>query len=128
MIPIAVVSGGPSLEHEISLKSGAEIAKHLDRGRYEAVPVVIGRNQRWSIHGGESLDPAQAVLALRALHIDTCFLALHGPYGEDGRVQAFLETCGLRFTGSGPRGTAIAGVEVRARAREYGLGPTTRRR
>lgn len=122
MIPIAVVCGGPSLEHDISLKSGREVVEHIDRTRFEPVPIVIEHDGTWRIGGRDPLEPAQAVLKLRSLGIDTCFLALHGPFGEDGRIQAFLETCNIRFTGSGPRATAIAGDKITAKRVAAGLG------
>ncbi len=98
------------------------MVEHIDRDRYDPISVIIEPDGGWSINQTDPLDPAHAVIALRERRIDTCFLALHGPYGEDGRVQAFLETCGLRFTGSGPRSTAIAGDKITAKRVATGLG------
>ena len=88
---MAVVCGGPGLEHEISLKSGHEVLEHVDRDRYDPVPVIIGRRGTWTVDGKEAGDALAGAHAMRARGVEVCFLALHGPYGEDGRVQAFLE-------------------------------------
>jgi D-alanine-D-alanine ligase len=112
VIPIAVICGGPSLEHEISLRSGHEILEHIDGSRFAAVPVVISRRGDWKVADEEAGDALAGALAMRRRGIETCFLALHGPYGEDGRIQAFLETCGFRYTGSGPGAMAVSGDKI----------------
>ena len=115
MIPIAVVCGGPSLEHEISLRSGHEVLEQIDRTRFEPVPVVIARDGSWSVGQDASCDAVDAVLAMRRAGIDTCFLALHGPFGEDGCIQGFLETCRIRYTGSGPGAMAVSGDKIHSK-------------
>jgi len=91
---VAVLMGGTSHERVVSLKSGAMVAAGLDRGRYDVMPVDFT---------GEV-----AQLAALAGQIDVVFLALHGPGGEDGRVQALLDMLGLPYTGSGVLGSALA--------------------
>jgi len=124
--PVAVISGGPSLEHEISLKSGQEVLEHIDRTLHEPIEVIIGRDGRWQIGSGKSrsdpLPAPQAAIEMRRLGVETCFLALHGPFGEDGRVQAFLETCGMRYTGSGPGACAVSGDKILAKRVVASLG------
>ncbi|ADM69837.1 D-alanine--D-alanine ligase [Paenibacillus polymyxa E681] len=85
---IGVIMGGISSEREISLQTGQEMINHLDRSRYEVVPMVI--EQR-----------ADLITQVQQAGIDIAMLALHGQYGEDGTVQGALETLGIPYTGSG---------------------------
>ncbi|NMF01096.1 D-alanine--D-alanine ligase [Aneurinibacillus aneurinilyticus] len=85
---IGVIMGGISSEREISLRTGQEMINHLDRSRYEVVPIVI--EQR-----------ADLIAQVQQAGIDIALLALHGQYGEDGTVQGALETLGIPYTGSG---------------------------
>jgi D-alanine-D-alanine ligase len=85
---IGVIMGGISSEREISLQTGQEMIHHLDRSRYEIVPIVI--EQR-----------ADLITMIKQADIDIALLALHGQYGEDGTVQGTLETLGIPYTGSG---------------------------
>ncbi|MGR6126631.1 D-alanine--D-alanine ligase [Paenibacillus sp. SER-28] len=85
---IGVIMGGISSEREISLQTGQEMINHLDRSRYEVVPMVI--EQR-----------ADLIAQVQQAGIDIALLALHGQYGEDGTVQGALETLGIPYTGSG---------------------------
>lgn len=86
MKKVGVIMGGVSSEYEVSLNTGREMLKHLDRSKYEGVPIVI--------HSREEL-----VDAVKGL--DFALLALHGAYGEDGTVQGTLETLGIPYSGSG---------------------------
>ncbi|ALA41962.1 D-alanine--D-alanine ligase [Paenibacillus peoriae] len=85
---IGVIMGGISSEREISLQTGQEMINHLDRSRYEVVPMVI--EQRVDL-----------IMQVQQARIDIALLALHGQYGEDGTVQGALETLGIPYTGSG---------------------------
>ncbi len=85
---IGVIMGGISSEREISLQTGQEMINHLDRSRYEVVPMVI--EQRVDL-----------IMQVQQAGIDIALLALHGQYGEDGTVQGALETLGIPYTGSG---------------------------
>ncbi|MFE6796209.1 D-alanine--D-alanine ligase [Paenibacillus chitinolyticus] len=85
---IGVIMGGISSEREVSLQTGQEMIRHLDRSRYEVVPIVI--DQR-----------ADLITQAQQAGIDLALLALHGQYGEDGTVQGALETLGIPYTGSG---------------------------
>src|SRR5436190_4472878 len=90
---IGVLMGGLGSEREISLKTGEAIAKALgDRG-YDVQRVYVDRD----------LDRM-----LRQSPIDVAFIALHGPYGEDGCVQGMLELMGIPYTGSGVLASALA--------------------
>ncbi|MBI2035554.1 MAG: D-alanine--D-alanine ligase [Candidatus Liptonbacteria bacterium] len=123
---IAVLMGGPSSEHEVSVQSGLNVLKHLDYKKYDAVPILIDRKGFWLIHGpGEApLSEPEALLTLCKRGVDTAFLALHGEYGEDGFVQHVLQNAGIFFTGSGSLQSALAMNKILA-AREFdeaGLG------
>ncbi|KAF6581856.1 D-alanine--D-alanine ligase [Paenibacillus sp. EKM212P] len=85
---IGVIMGGISSEREISLQTGQEMINHLDRSRYEVVPMVIEHR-------------ADLIAQVQQAGIDIALLALHGQYGEDGTVQGALETLGIPYTGSG---------------------------
>lgn len=93
-LKVAVLMGGNSSEHEISLLSGKEVIKNLDRNKYQVFPILISKS-------GDGIEK------LLSLKIDVVFIALHGRYGEDGSVQGFLETLGLLYTGSGVLASAI---------------------
>lgn len=85
---IGVIMGGMSTEREVSLRTGEEMIRHLDRDRYEVVPIVIDQG-------------ADLIRQVQQAEIDLALLALHGQYGEDGTVQGALETLGIPYTGSG---------------------------
>jgi D-alanine-D-alanine ligase len=95
---VAVLYGGTSSEREISLASGEVVIRHLDREKFEARLVDL----RELLPGG-SID-----LRAFAAATDVAFLALHGPGGEDGRLQGLLELYGVPYTGSGVLASALA--------------------
>jgi len=90
---VAVIMGGPSYEHEVSLSSGRECAAALREAGYEVIEVEAGRE-----------------LAVRLLEIspDVVFNALHGRWGEDGCVQGLLEWMGFPYTHSGVLASSLA--------------------
>jgi len=108
--------GGRSSEHEVSLVSGASVAKALDPDRYEVLPVLIGRDGEWSLDGAPvALVPGSTgtgVLAAldggQSRLVDVVFPALHGPFGEDGTVQGLCEVAGVAYVGAGVGASAIA--------------------
>ncbi len=100
---VAVLSGGRSSEHEISLLSGEAVAKGLEAAGHEALRVKISRDGSWS-RGGEAVLLAPAGGLLDA---DAAFPALHGPFGEDGSVQGLLEWLDVAYVGSDVLSSAI---------------------
>jgi len=90
---IGVIMGGASMEREVSLKSGNAILQALKRLGYQALPVVIEE---------DVLNP------IKELKIEIAFLALHGGWGEDGRIQAMFEFLKIPYTGSGVVASALA--------------------
>lgn len=120
---VAVLSGGPSREHGVSLESGRAVADALRARGHDVLPVHVDTAGRWSLPGetpatlGHGADRAPATRAAALLRlsgderepgVDAVFVALHGAWGEDGTVQGFLETLGLPYTGSGVLASALA--------------------
>ncbi len=98
---VAVLRGGPSHTYETSLKTGDTVLKHLPH-TYEVIDVFISTEGIWHVHGIEK-KPSDALK-----HIDVAFIALHGEFGEDGKVQRILEHLGIPFTGSKAFESALA--------------------
>ena len=126
---VAVIFGGRSGEHEVSLASAASVIRALDPEKYDVVPVGITKQGRWLagtsaqkmlpevLQAGRNVmlnaDPSVAALVpadgspSASLHVDVVFPVLHGTYGEDGTVQGLLDLAGLPFVGSGVLGSAV---------------------
>ncbi len=94
--------GGPSSEHEVSLSTGQNVIENLDKTKYQPIAVKISKASKWFLDG----KPTNQADALRGQ--DFVFNALHGTFGEDGKIQAILEHAGVKYTGSGIAGSAIA--------------------
>ncbi len=107
---ITVLLGGPSAEREVSLKTGAAVAKAL-------------RSLGHVVH---EMDPQTGELQLAA-DTEVVFLALHGTYGEDGTVQRQLEVCGVPYTGCDPESSRIAFDKVLTKERCLAAGVPTPR-
>ncbi len=134
---VAVLFGGRSAEHEISLLSARFVLESLDKERYLPVLIGIDKAGRWSLQDSSVLlaassDPRSVGLAaeqpgvLMPPHpgaglvssghggvtgklgaVNVVFPVLHGPYGEDGTVQGLLELAGVPYVGSGVLGSAV---------------------
>jgi len=103
-IRVGVLRGGPSSEYEVSLKTGGAVLKTIRENladRYEVHDVFIDRDGVWHLNGFPFL-PTDG-----QSRFDIAFNALHGAYGEDGKVQAILETHNIPFTGSGSISSGI---------------------
>src|SRR3989344_2035845 len=98
---IGVLRGGPSLEYDVSLKTGANVLKHLSE-THNPIDVFISKDRKWHMNGIER--PPLRILK----NLDVAFNALHGAYGEDGQVQEILNHHGTPFTGSDKYASAIA--------------------
>ena len=93
---IAVLCGGRSSEHDVSLRSGEAVAKGLTEAGHEPLLVTIARDGSWRVDGAAvELVPGEGLLGAAA-----AFPALHGPFGEDGSVQGLLEWLDLPYVGS----------------------------
>ena len=98
---VAVIFGGRSGEHEISLRSAESIMKAMDRSKYEIVEYFISKEGKW--------QPA-AILPEPGAHpnIDVVFPVLHGTFGEDGTVQGLLELADLPYVGAGVLASSLS--------------------
>ena len=100
---VAVLSGGRSSEHEVSLRSGAAVVRGLREAGHEPVEVTIGRDGGWTAAGGTvELVPGGGLLGAEAV-----FPALHGAFGEDGSIQGLLEWLDVPYVGSDVLASAI---------------------
>ncbi|MBF8299778.1 MAG: ddl 2 [Acidobacteria bacterium] len=122
-IRVGVIFGGRSGEHEVSVASAASIFAHLDRARYEAIPIRIEKSGRWMLGGKapdalpaaaaiegpatEALQPVEPSAVVSGSGLDVVFPVLHGPYGEDGTVQGLLELADVPYVGAGVLGSAV---------------------
>jgi D-alanine-D-alanine ligase len=134
---IAVLFGGQSGEHEVSLISAQAVMQALDPARYEVLPVGISKDGRWLAGAGAhaammasadakklpagserngtiasaelstAADTASFSLFNAQSAIDVVFPVLHGPRGEDGTVQGMLELAGLPYVGCGVAASAV---------------------
>jgi D-alanine-D-alanine ligase len=100
---IAVIGGGISSEHEVSLRSAASVAAGLREAGHEAVEVTIDRDGRWTAAG----EPVTFIAGEGLLGCDAVFPVLHGPGGEDGSVQGLLEVLDVPYAGSDVESSAI---------------------
>jgi D-alanine-D-alanine ligase len=100
---VAVLRGGRSSEHDVSLRSGEAVARGLEEAGHEALPVTIARDGGWSFRGA----PVELTPAAGLLGADVAFPALHGPFGEDGSVQGVLEWLDVPYVGSDVLASAI---------------------
>ena len=132
-VRVAVLAGGRSSEHDISLASARSVVAALDPERYEVLEIGIGRDGRWALEAGghapsghvlvtdtetgpeETPAPAETLPVpasggtLEAVGtVDVVLPILHGPFGEDGAVQGLLELAGVPYVGAGVAASALA--------------------
>ncbi|HEX6511007.1 MAG TPA: D-alanine--D-alanine ligase family protein [Chloroflexota bacterium] len=132
---VAVLFGGRSGEHEVSLTSAANVMAALEGAGCEVLPIGIDRAGRWLpspeahalLSEGRQFDglpPGQALARVAERSpLDVVFPVLHGPYGEDGSLQGLLEMAGLPYVGCGVLASALAMDKVMSKRvfREQGL-------
>jgi D-alanine-D-alanine ligase len=148
-IRVALLMGGRSSEHEISIASAQSVLESLDPDRYETTTVEIDREGKWQLEAGESralergvageLDEGEGRTAVETLpvptesvpatlaDVDVVIPILHGPFGEDGTVQGLLELANVPYVGAGVLGSALAMDKDKFKAvmRDAGI-PVTR--
>ena len=144
---ICLLFGGKSGEHEVSLNSAASVLSALDTSKYEVLPVAISKEGRWLSPGGsleylesgadkkfvrgfgekdKDLDVQKAlVVSPETQPVDVVFPLMHGPYGEDGTLQGFLELVGVPFVGSDTLASALAMDKLMAKKIFYAEGIPT---
>jgi D-alanine-D-alanine ligase len=133
-IRVAVLYGGKSGEHEVSLQSGASVIRHLDREKFEVIPVSIDKAGKWQWNDLKLIESANssslpifqdapemrlitqmngkaALETAKGDHgfqdIDVFFPVMHGPLCEDGTIQGLLELANVAYVGSGVLGSAL---------------------
>ena len=132
---VAVLMGGPSAERNVSLSSGLQVLQAIDPRKYEALPYEITEEGKFlprpdllRLAAPGSAPPVGEVPSARPTtalariedavgdgRVDLAFIALHGPYGEDGTVQGLLGMLGIPYTGSGVLASALAMDKLRSR-------------
>jgi D-alanine-D-alanine ligase len=118
-IRLAVLAGGRSSEHEISVASAASVVAALDPDRYEVRTIEIGRDGRWALPAGEMRPALRAATTAETLPVpadsapatlgavDVVLPILHGPFGEDGTVQGLCELAGVAYVGPGVLASSV---------------------
>jgi D-alanine-D-alanine ligase len=117
-VRVAVIAGGRSSEHEISVASARSVIDALDPERYDVQTIEIGRDGRWELNSGRARElerPVAETLPVpsrgsppEALgEVDVVLPILHGPFGEDGTVQGLLELAGVPYVGAGVTASAL---------------------
>ena len=116
-VRVAVIMGGRSSEHDISVASARSVVDALDPERYDVRAVEIGQDGRWQLEpaagqgpigkGGEMLPVPADGSPSPFEGVDVVFPVLHGPFGEDGTVQGFLELADVAYVGAGVTASAL---------------------
>ena len=117
-IRVAVIAGGRSSEHEISVASARSVVESLDPDRYDVQTIEIGRDGRWELGAGETRELGRPVAETLPVptassapetlgQVDVVLPILHGPFGEDGTVQGLLELAGVPYVGAGVTASAL---------------------
>lgn len=119
---LAVLFGGITVEHEVSIITGQQLMKHADSTKYEVLPVYVDKSGKWwtgeqlvsadyfktaDLFNPVGLVPFQLKLNRGSNEIDVAILCFHGAYGEAGNVQGALELAGIPYQGPGVTSSAI---------------------
>lgn len=105
---VAVIFGGRSGEHEVSLVSARAIMEAMDKKRFRVLPILVTKDGRWQV--GKNARPGKLVIGKGTLNkrrIDVAFPIIHGTYGEDGRLQGLLDMADIPYVGCDVQGSAI---------------------
>ncbi|MEA2089040.1 MAG: D-alanine--D-alanine ligase family protein [Patescibacteria group bacterium] len=121
-INIAVIHGGPSNERDVSIKTSQQIAKVLPKNKYNVFLIEITKNKKWLYKGKFEAENSGKKYEIDILSdnnilkkkIDVAFIALHGKFGEDGKIQAMLDLIGLPYTGSGMLSSALGMSKIKS--------------
>ena len=135
-ITVALIFGGRSAEHEVSLVSAGAIHNHLPREKFDVRSIYITRTGLWKVVDGPSPDlaalekgpafpflPWEAGAVQAGSFADIYFPVLHGPFGEDGTIQGLLELAGVPYVGAGVTGSALGMDKALSKSvlRDHGL-------
>jgi len=125
---IAVIFGGPSEEHEVSISSAKNTMAALDRVKYDILPIAINKQGKWLVGTSQQKYLSSKKADNQGISfssfaksdakdkIDLVLPILHGPYGEDGKLQGMLETLGIPFVFSGTFASALAMNKTKTKA------------
>lgn len=102
MYRVAIVRGGPSEEHDVSMRTGDSVITALKNSDFQVHDIVVSRAGEWLQHG-RVWDPIQILQS-----VDVVFIALHGAYGEDGKIQRYLDSHAIPYTGSKAYPSSVA--------------------
>jgi len=132
-INVAIICGGPSNEREVSLKTGNQILKNLP-SKYKPHLIEITKNGEWLLKSANQLEPEKALIIPQSQNrqiinkkilqnFDVVFIAMHGKFGEDGKIQTILELLNIPYTGSGPLASALGMNKLKTieLVRSYGI-------
>lgn len=92
---VVVLMGGRNSEYDVSISSGREVLKHLNKNKYEIFSLVVPQKGNFDVNSFLALQP------------DFVFIAMHGKYGEDGTIQGLLEFLGIPYLGAGVLASAL---------------------
>ncbi len=116
-IRVAVIAGGRSSEHEISVESARSVIGGLDPDRYDIETIEIHRDGRWELGPGDARELGRPVAETLPVptgsppevlgQVEVVLPILHGPFGEDGTVQGLLELAGVPYVGAGVTASAL---------------------
>jgi D-alanine-D-alanine ligase len=116
-VRVAVIAGGRSSEHDISVASARSVIEGLDPDRYDIRTIEIERDGRWALGPGETRELGRPVAETLPVptesvpeqlgQVDVVLPILHGPFGEDGTVQGLLELAGVPYVGAGVTASAL---------------------
>jgi len=118
---VLVLGGGPSVEHDVSLRTAQMIYENLARTMYEPRLATITKNGMWLIAPFLPLGEEEAVSKIKSV-ADVVFIALHGEYGEDGTVQRLFDKHGICYTGSRAHASTLGMNKLIARDRFRAFG------
>jgi D-alanine-D-alanine ligase len=116
-VRVAVIAGGRSSEHEISVASARSVIEALDPDRYDVQTIEIQRDGRWQLDSGPTRELQRPVAETLPVptgsppetlgQVEVVLPILHGPFGEDGTVQGLLELAGVPYVGAGVTASAL---------------------
>ncbi len=140
---VCIVFGGPAREHDISVKSGLNVSRAALEKGYRVLPALWTRERRWrhpvdfcrepgqldafasDMNGGDARDAGEFLRFLREMGVQCVFPMLHGPWGEDGRIQGFFQVAGFPVAGQDVLGAALSMDKIIAKTLLHAAGLPT---
>lgn len=116
MIRVGVIRGGVSPEYDISLASGGRVLSSLDKDKYKPIDILITKDGEWHMNG----LPVNAEKL--KMSVDIIWNALHGHFGEDGKLQKFLDNLDIPYVGSGPVPSSVTHNKMMTREKLESMG------